>query len=87
MNETPSFDKLEEIDAALAVAIAKRTINPRKWAVEFYFSPASRNGEQVLFRSESMPRQEAEAVMDELIERNQILECWLQDMGPIHRTP
>ena len=41
-------------------------LNKRKWAVEFYFSPT--DDAQVLFRSESMPRKNAERVMDELMD-------------------
>ena len=81
MNYIPTFDKLDDIDAAIKLAVDARTINKRKWAVEFYFSPT--NGAQVLFRSESMPRKNAERVMDELMDRKGIVECWLQDMGPI----
>ena len=56
-------------------------LNKRKWAVEFYFSPT--DGAQVLFRSESMPRKDAERVMDELIEKNGFWKSWLQDMGSL----
>lgn len=81
MNNIPAFDKLDDIDAAIKLAVDSRTINKRKRAVEFYFSPT--DGAQVLFRSESMPRKDAERVMDELMSRKGIMECWLQDMGPM----
>ena len=82
---TPENNTLRVSDSELIEHWANRLYEAtkrRKWGVEFYFTECRSSGVQVLFRSESMPREQAESVMDSILALNPHSECWLQDLGP-----